>query len=358
MDRFVDLDVIGALEGSDKSSSVRVSWDYLRHFETLLAEYRHPPINVLEIGVLQGASLRIWKWFFTQAEITGIDINPDCLRHAGERVTVEIGSQIDPDFLDSVCERAPPTIVVDDGSHVPEHMIFSFEHIFPRLAAGGLYIVEDITMAARNPAEQHQPHAKANPAEYFLELALCTLAAGRLPVQQKVPQAILDMVDRVSFIQGATFIHKRNPVRDLARGIATADQYMSAQAVSPPMLVNYAEWICTHDGPAERALSAVQAAIAGGQRQPRTRLLQAEAMERAGQGDEARTIIAGIDPQQMMQPRWLLRLANVQLRLGDGDGAFATYNFANTHATGMSHRVRRGFEQLLPAMNACRHTAA
>ncbi len=154
MDRFVDLDVIGALQDSDKSSSIRFGWDYLRHYEMLLAEYRDLPIELFEIGVSRGGSLRSWAWFFPNASITGIDIDPACARHAAPRIAVAIGSQTDTAFLDTLCEKAAPTIIIDDGSVDYEHMIITFEHLLPRLQAGGLYIVEDIGF-------HYGPHVKS-----------------------------------------------------------------------------------------------------------------------------------------------------------------------------------------------------
>jgi cephalosporin hydroxylase len=34
-------------------------------------------------------------------------------------------------------------LIVDDGSHRSEHVIASFEVLFPLLARGGLYVIED-----------------------------------------------------------------------------------------------------------------------------------------------------------------------------------------------------------------------
>src|SRR5215469_13685137 len=93
----IDLDMIGVLEGTDKSSAVAGCWDYLRHYQPLFAPWRDEPINVIEIGVAHGSSLSVWKNYFSKANIVGVDINPDCKRYELDRAIVEIGSQIDPD---------------------------------------------------------------------------------------------------------------------------------------------------------------------------------------------------------------------------------------------------------------------
>src|SRR6266576_2946332 len=68
------LDWMGIAEGTDKSS---LGGDYLRHYEERFGKLRDAELNLIEIGVLDGASLRMWVKFFSKAQIVGVDINPD-----------------------------------------------------------------------------------------------------------------------------------------------------------------------------------------------------------------------------------------------------------------------------------------
>jgi len=346
MDEFIDLDVIGALEGSDKSSTYRFAWDYLRHYEALFAEYRAAPINMLEIGIGRGPSLRMWRWFFARAEITGIDINPECLQYAGPRVTVEIGSQIDPAFLDRVCERAPPMIILDDGSHVYDHMIYSFEYLLPKLAPGGIYVVEDITRHSGPSAPAQPPHAKPNVPEYFLDIARRCFARDQVPHAQNVPDALVHMIDRVSFIGHAVALHKRNPERNIARGVATADAYLAAHEAGPDLHENYAEWLLRHDGPNERAVTALRHAMLDGHATIKRRLLRAETLLRNGETAAARAILEETAKARPGNHQMLLYLASLQLKLGDRDAAQHTRDLAYASPP-MSKDVRYKFEQLI-----------
>lgn len=46
--------------------------------------------------------------------------------------------------LDNViCEIGELDIIIDDGSHINEHIIESFKILFPKLKDGGIYAVED-----------------------------------------------------------------------------------------------------------------------------------------------------------------------------------------------------------------------
>jgi hypothetical protein len=121
---------------------------YFEIYDELFAPFLARPIRMLEIGVYQGGSLRMWrKVLHPQSLIVGIDIDPNCARFdsPGEQIRVRIGSQDDPAFLAAVAaEFGPFDIILDDGSHMCSHMIASFGHLFlPALAAHGLYIVED-----------------------------------------------------------------------------------------------------------------------------------------------------------------------------------------------------------------------
>ena len=61
---------------------------------------------------------------------------------------VRIGSQDDAGFIsDVVREMGGVDIVLDDGSHISKHIRSTFNTVFPLLADGGLYIVEDLHAA-------------------------------------------------------------------------------------------------------------------------------------------------------------------------------------------------------------------
>jgi len=51
---------------------------------------------------------------------------------------------VDYDFLQRVCNEAGLfDLIIDDGSHINEHVIKSFEFLFPKLKIGGIYVIED-----------------------------------------------------------------------------------------------------------------------------------------------------------------------------------------------------------------------
>ena len=153
-----NLDALAMINSSDKNTVHRYTQHYARHF----AAYRYKPVKLLEIGVggydaerdyseptLGGGSLRMWRTYFPRGMIYGIDIY-DKSPHNERRIKIFQGSQADTEFLRTVLEQTGSLdIIVDDGSHRCDHVITSFEYLFPRMSASGVYVIEDVETSYR-----------------------------------------------------------------------------------------------------------------------------------------------------------------------------------------------------------------
>ena len=122
---------------------------YIPLYDRYFARFRHAPVRFLEIGVGQGGSLSMWRRYFgDSAAIFGIDVRPECVQFDGQGGHVRIGSQEDTTFLDEVLdEMGGVDVVLDDGSHRMDHIRASLKHLFPRVSAGGVYMIEDLHTA-------------------------------------------------------------------------------------------------------------------------------------------------------------------------------------------------------------------
>lgn len=114
---------------------------YERHFE----RFRGKAPVVVEIGVLGGGSLQMWKEYFGPGvRIAGVDIDVRCKAHEDDAVEVFIGDQSDPALLQSIVDKyGAIDMVIDDGSHNRRDQIATFEHLYPKQSARGVYLVED-----------------------------------------------------------------------------------------------------------------------------------------------------------------------------------------------------------------------
>lgn len=118
---------------------------YLDIYDRQLAGWQGRDVSFLEIGVYKGGSLRLWQEFFAPtARLTFVDIDPACKALELPGTEIRIGDQADAAFLAGLArERGPFDMIVDDGGHKMHQQITSFTALWPHLADGGLYIVED-----------------------------------------------------------------------------------------------------------------------------------------------------------------------------------------------------------------------
>jgi hypothetical protein len=115
---------------------------YHRHFQKFVGR----EVHVVEVGVYSGGSLDMWKAYFGPAcRIYGVDIEPACRAYEDDQVQIMIGDQSDPAFWADFRSEVPVVdIVIDDGSHDPDHQIVTLEELLPHIRPGGVYLCEDV----------------------------------------------------------------------------------------------------------------------------------------------------------------------------------------------------------------------
>ena len=144
--RAMDLTGLAVHFGTDKWGTHRYTPHYQRHLEHLRGE----KFTLLEIGIggyskagKGGASLRMWKHFFPKAQVVGLDIADKSFVDA-PRIRTYQGSQVDEAVLRKIFDDAGEIkVVIDDGSHRPEHIRETFRMVFPLLPDDGIYAIED-----------------------------------------------------------------------------------------------------------------------------------------------------------------------------------------------------------------------
>ncbi|HKN74615.1 MAG TPA: class I SAM-dependent methyltransferase [Candidatus Acidoferrum sp.] len=115
---------------------------YHNHFR----RFRDREVRVLEIGIYSGGSLGMWKNYFgPRCQVYGVDIEPACKAYESDFVKVFIGDQADRNFWKRFKQEVNAVdIVIDDGGHLPEQQIVTFEELLPHLRPGGVYLCEDL----------------------------------------------------------------------------------------------------------------------------------------------------------------------------------------------------------------------
>tara|TARA_R110000824_G_scaffold66016_7_gene171559 strand:+ start:125 stop:868 length:744 start_codon:yes stop_codon:yes gene_type:complete len=170
-----ELTNVGMKHHSDKAT-----WHKYTHVYSKLLEYlgytRSSEFTLLELGFSRGSSHLMWREYFPNATIVGIDIHPwqwyqqrekslgpipehleelintDFDKLLNEKFQLFVGDQKDISLLRHICNIFNTfDVIVDDASHKNVETKISFDYLFPYLRNGSAYIIEDL----HSPRQQH-----------------------------------------------------------------------------------------------------------------------------------------------------------------------------------------------------------
>lgn len=160
------LEELAIETGTDRQKSCH---NYTEFYSMFFEPIRNEKITLLEIGIFEGAGLRMWRKYFPNGEISGIDLrgNYEYLIEEGCKATY-IVDQSNKSQLEKFGQEhfEEFSIIIDDAGHECENQILSFEVLFPTLKPGGYYISEDLLCAAC----KQRWGRNANSVEYFKHL--------------------------------------------------------------------------------------------------------------------------------------------------------------------------------------------
>jgi hypothetical protein len=122
---------------------------YFEIYHRHLDRFRGRSPVLLEIGVFQGGSLKMWRDYFGEGvKIIGVDIDPRCRQFEDDATTILIGDQADPAFLGEIRSRFPHIdVIIDDGGHTMVQQITTLGELYGHLQPRGTYICEDVHTA-------------------------------------------------------------------------------------------------------------------------------------------------------------------------------------------------------------------
>jgi hypothetical protein len=206
-----DLNRLATIFGTDKWGD---HW-YTQHYQRYFGPLRKKSLNLLEVGVggyegwgEGGASLRMWKAYFRKSKIVGIDIH-DKTKLSEHRIDVRQCDQTDSGGLLGLSkEYGGFDVIIDDGSHLNEHVVKSFQILFPVLRPNGIYVVED-TQTAYWPSWGGGIGNPKSSITFFRNL-VDGLNHVEYPVRNYKPNYFDQNIVAISFFHNLIFISKGN----------------------------------------------------------------------------------------------------------------------------------------------------
>jgi hypothetical protein len=228
------LENVGKITRSDKIHH----HGYHRFYERFLEPIRSKVTDMLEIGLDQGYSVFLWRMYFKSANLYGFDIHKpaECeskvwsIRNIPKNINIQ-GDQSrveDLEFLKSTIGKRVQ-FILDDGSHISEHQILSFNYLFDHvLEEGGVYIIEDIETSywkrgglygyetrygfehAKSCVERFKPMIDLVNWEFLNE-------QDRVKLKSKLDgfsESVYGQVESINFGRNCIIITKRNSIED------------------------------------------------------------------------------------------------------------------------------------------------
>lgn len=104
----------------------------------------------MEVGIYDCESIKLWRDYFVNAEIIGVEYNlPYSLQVLGdtsrERMIFEEGDQSKVEDLERIAQKYTECdVILDDGSHVMRDQQITLAKLFRSLKPGGIYVLEDL----------------------------------------------------------------------------------------------------------------------------------------------------------------------------------------------------------------------
>ena len=124
----------------------KIQHNYLELMDLHFEKKKNSALKILEIGVETERSVKMWKEYFSNAIIYGLDINMNCKKFEEDRIKIIIGSQTDENILSQLPNDLD--IIIDDGSHIEKDVIKSLNYLYKnKLKIGGLYVIEDMLLS-------------------------------------------------------------------------------------------------------------------------------------------------------------------------------------------------------------------
>ena len=118
---------------------------YIHIYESLFEPIRSRVKNILEIGIWQGDSHKMWRDYFPSATVYGIDVNIDSCKTLENQQRIEsiYGDAYSQDIL-NLFKDIQFDVIIDDGPHTLQSQIECVKLYAPLLSSNGILVIEDI----------------------------------------------------------------------------------------------------------------------------------------------------------------------------------------------------------------------
>jgi hypothetical protein len=194
------LHEIGLKYGTDKSTNHNFTPTYDSH----LSELRNNKLRLLEVGISEGPSLKMWEEYFPYGQIIGVDILERSYMNTNRIQTMIVNQENENELL-----TIPGTfdIIIDDGGHTMYQQQLTLKVLFDsKLQYGGTYILEDLHTSLDYYFSSHGSNEVNNTLNLLIDLK-----AGKLRenneyfINETEFNLLLSLIESIEIIETARY---------------------------------------------------------------------------------------------------------------------------------------------------------
>ena len=141
--------------------------NYVTFYEKYFEPLRDLKLDICEIGILEhpdkinrpygGASLLMWRDYFHNSGIYGIDINDHSYLNKEERIRTYVADQSNREQLGKLFNDLQMDIIIEDGGHWMHQQQISLGMLFKNVKPGGIFVIEDLHTSHPDKSYNNDP---------------------------------------------------------------------------------------------------------------------------------------------------------------------------------------------------------
>ena len=165
---------------------------YFQAYEEILNNYIEKKITFVEVGVLHGGSLFMWREYFGKdARIIGIDLHSGAKELEKYGFEIFIGSQSDKDFWKKFySEVGKIDILLDDGGHENLQQTVTLSESIDNINENGTIILEDLHTSYLKKFGNPSKYSFINYSKYLIDVMNSRYPEVKLPTENKFKNKI------------------------------------------------------------------------------------------------------------------------------------------------------------------------
>lgn len=176
--------------------------NFIEFYDRLFTPKRDSIERFFEIGILNGASHLMWKDFFPNAEIYGIDLKDYSEKSKKDGIHTFVANQANRDDLQAFIDVHGGNfdVILDDGGHAMDHQQISLGFLFQFIKPGGYFIIEDVhtSLPGFYPSDFHVNETQSNTTLLMIERYIRT---SQLVSEYMTPQEMMYLQKNIESIE-------------------------------------------------------------------------------------------------------------------------------------------------------------